>query len=182
MNYPKNNFLKHLEIITWGKVFGFWRTNEASQPDWIRTYQEKGFNSWDDWRNTHAEQLKCKELEWHLYELTDSLKNVPSFYGGPFRTWIKYYYDRKETCRFSELANLEKIKSNKRVNSLVNNFPKETIIIGLALKNKIIIIEGMHRCCAIALINKNKKEFQSKIKIALAEYPEKNIPLIGKAN
>ena len=182
MNYSKNNFLKHSENITWEKVFGFWRKNEADHPDWIRTYQEKGFNSWDDWRNSHAERLKCKGLEWHLYELVDPLKNIPSFYGGPFKTWVKLYYNRKETCRFSELANLEKIKTNKKVASLVNNFPKETIMIGLVLKNKITIIEGMHRCCAVALIGKNKQKFQSEIKIALAEYPEKDISIIGKVD
>ncbi|MGP8321195.1 MAG: hypothetical protein ACT6FE_02560 [Methanosarcinaceae archaeon] len=182
MRYFKNNFLKRPKPITWKKVFRFWRENEANQPSWIKTYQEKGFDSWDNWRNTHAERLKCKELKWDFYEIINPLKNIPHFYGGSFRTWIKYYYNGKETCQFSELANLEKIKSNERINSLINNFPKETIIIGLALKNKIIIIEGMHRCCAVALISRSKKKFQGEIKIALAEYPEKNIPTIGKAN
>ena len=72
------------------------------------------------------------------------------------------------------------IQDHKGINSIANNFPKETIIIGLEVKGEIVIIEGMHRCCAIAMMSKNQKEIESNIFIALAEYPKNNLHVIGR--
>ena len=87
---------------------------------------------------------------------------------------------RKKIRKFSEIIEFAEIQKNKDINSIVNNFPKETVIIGLAVKGGIVIIEGMHRCCAIALMSKNQKEIESSVFIALAEHPKNNLPVIGR--
>ena len=66
------------------------------------------------------------------------------------------------------------------INSLANNFPEKTVIIGLVVGKKVTIIEGMHRSCAIALLAKRKKKVKSVISIALAKYPENDLPVVGK--
>ena len=184
MTKIKKSFLKYLRPLEWKEVFGFWRKNEASQPNWIKCYQERGFESWDAWREKYIKPFNCDKIEWHFYEVLNPQKSIPSFYGGPFDTWKKLYYEvvNKHACslQFSELAKLSEIQKNEHVNSLVSNFPARTIIIGLEVKNKIVIIEGMHRSCAIALFAKEKKKLKSVVLIALAKYPGDKLPVVGK--
>jgi len=180
MDQIKKPFLKYLRPLEWEEVFDFWRKNEASQANWIKVYKERGFDSWDAWREKYIKPFKCDKAEWHFYELIDPEKNIPSFYGGPFKTWKKLYYKEKKTLKFSELAKLPENQKNKDINSLANNFPEKTIIIGLAVGKKVTIIEGMHRSCAIALLAKRKKKVESVVFIALAEYHEDNLPIVGK--
>ena len=145
-----------------------------------KVYKSRGFGSWDDWRQTYAKQLGCEKLQWHLCKLIDPAKHVPYFHGGPYRNWVKYFYGGKRICKFSEIIKFSKIQKHEGVNSIINDFPKETVIIGLVVKGEIVIIEGMHRCCAIALMNKDQKEIESNVFIALAEYPKNDLPVIGK--
>jgi len=180
MTKIKKPFLKYLRPLEWREVFDFWRKNEASQPNWIEAYRERGFDSWDAWRQEYIKPFKCDQAEWHFYELIDPEKNIPSFYGGPFKTWKKLYYKEKETLKFSEIAELSKIQENEHMNSLINNFPEKTIIIGLEVGKKIVIIEGMHRSCAIALLAKRKRKLKSVVLIALAKYSRENLPVVGK--
>ncbi|MCK5466342.1 hypothetical protein KAI56_02475 [Candidatus Parcubacteria bacterium] len=180
MSRVKKPFLKYLRPLKWKEVFDFWRKNEASQANWIKAYKERGFDSWDAWREKYTKPLKCDQAEWHFYELVNPEKNISSFYGGPFKTWKKLYYKEKETLQFSELVKLPEIQKNKDINSLADNFPEKTIIIGLEVGKKIVIIEGMHRSCAIALLAKKRRKLKSIILIALAKYPENNLPAVGK--
>lgn len=180
MTNPKKNFLEYIKPLSWEETFGFWRDNEASSPNWIKVYKSRGFKSWDDWRKTYVKQLGCEKLQWHLYKLIDPAKHTPSFYGGPYRTWVERFYGGKRIRKFSEIIELTEIQDHKGINSIANNFPEETVIIGLEVKGEIVTIEGMHRCCAIALMSKNKKEIKSNIVIALAEYPKNNLPVIGR--
>jgi len=180
MSRVKKSFLKYQKPLSWKEVFDFWRKNEASQPNWIKVCRERGFDSWDAWREEYIKPFKCDQAEWHFYEVVNPEKNIPSFYGGPFKTWKKLYYKEKETLKFSEIAELSEIQKNKHVNSLADNFPEKTVIIGLEVGNKIVIIEGMHRSCAIALLAKKKKKVRSVVLIALAKYSGENLPLVGK--
>lgn len=180
MSNFKRNFLEYIKPLSWEESFGFWRENEAKRPNWIKSYKNRGFSSWDDWRKTYTKQLGCEKLQWHLYKLIDPVGHIPFFYGGPYRTWVERFYGGKKICKFSEIIKFSEIQKHEGVNSIANNFPKETVIISLVVKREIVIIEGMHRCCAIALMNKNKKEIKSNIFVALAEYSKNNLPVIGR--
>ena len=180
MSQIKKPFLKYLRPLDWEEVFGFWRGNEAHRPNWIEVYKERGFDSWDAWRQKYIKPFKCDEAEWHFYKLIDPEKNIPSFYGGPFETWKKLYYKEKKTLKFSEIVKLSGIQKNEDVNSLADNFPEKTVIIGLVVGKKIVIIEGMHRSCAIALLAERKKKLKSVVLIALAKYSGDNLPVVGK--
>jgi len=43
------------------------------------------------------------------------------------------------------------------------------------------IIEGLHRCCALAVAKKDGIDVRTKLFIACAEFP-KGLPLIGQEN
>ena len=180
MSQIKKPFLKYLRPLDWEEVFDFWRRNEAHRPNWIKVYKERGFASWDAWRQKYIKPFKCDKAEWHFYELIDPEKNILFFYGGPFETWKKLYYKKKKALKFSEIAELSEIQENEYVNSLADNFPEKTVIIGLVVGRKIVIIEGMHRSCAIALLAKRKKKLKSVVLIALAKYPGDDLPVVGK--
>ncbi len=173
MGYIKKNKLRFIRAVSWKEVFGFWRENEAGQPDWINHYKEKGFKSWDEWRKICADKFRCDELNWNLYEITNAKKRILHFYGGPFSGWTKYYYKGRNTRKFSTLLKYGEIKNNAKIGRIADSFPKKTVIIGLLVDGKIVIIEGMHRCCALALMNKSKKKIDGSVVMALAEYSHK---------
>jgi len=181
--------IKSIKKISWLEIFSIWKKNEAKNPAWIKHYQKKGFKTWAAWRKIYIKPLKLNKLEWQIGTLVNPLTTVPNFYGGPFKAWQKNFYKkivRTEHCsvptntpKFKELAKLAEIKNNERFKELINDFPKNTTLIALKINKKIIIIEGMHRCTAIALIKNRKKPLNSKISLAIAEYPDIYLPILG---
>ena len=64
---------------------------------------------------------------------------------------------------------------------MVADFPKETYIVGLQTEAGIVVIEGMHRCSALALAAESNARIDAKVFIALAPYSGE-IPEMGRAN
>jgi hypothetical protein len=162
--------LRFIKPLTWNEVFALWRDGEATIPRWIEHYKNRGFSSWDEWRRNTLKDLQYKSLFWRLFEIEKPEASIPHFFGGPFRAWISNYYHGARTRTFEELANDSKIEGNKIIKQMVSGFPAETHLIGLRADEKVFIIEGMHRCCALALMARRKDEIRSKVLIALAEY------------
>jgi hypothetical protein len=167
--------LSNIQPITWQKVYKSWQKAEVNNDLW----QKRGFSSWKKWRNTYVFSLGLNKLKWQIGELKNP-KDILHFYGGPFKAWKKYYYKNKNTLTFKELSKLKKIKENKKNLSIQKNLPKKIILIAIKRKNKIIIIEGMHRCCALMLLLKNKKKINSRIYLALAKYKNNKLPILGQ--
>jgi len=164
--------------IPWQEVFSSWRDDEAQQQRWIDHYQNRGFDSWDEWRGRHIALLKLAEREWFLYRIMNPLKSVPQFFGGPFKAWKKEHYGEKDTLAFAELARLPKIESNDVINEMVTNFPSPTMLIGLYKEDRIVIGEGMHRCCALALAARRGQLLEADITIALSDFSDDEILLL----
>ncbi|EKD46302.1 MAG: hypothetical protein ACD_68C00043G0007 [uncultured bacterium] len=172
--------LKLIKSLSWQEVFNFWRENEANEEHWKKHYQERGFSTWDEWRQTNVGPFKCAEKEWGLYEIEKPLEKIPTFFGGPFQGWMKNSYGGKNEKLFVELVELPDIQSHAGVLSISNNFPIDKTITGMIIQeNKIVIIEGMHRCCAIALMARNKTPFSGTLKIALAK-SDTELPRVGE--
>lgn len=164
-----------LKKITWRKVYKIWQEAETNNDLWRR----RGFSSWKKWRDAYVLPLGLNKLKWQIGELKNP-KKILNFYGGPFKAWKKYFYKNKNTLNFKELIKLKEIRKNKKISAIQNHLPKKITLIAIKKNNKIIIVEGMHRATALALLLNNKQKTETKINIAIAKYRKKNLPLLGQ--
>lgn len=171
--------LSFIEPLTWDEVFALWRAGEAALPRWIDHYKSGGFASWDEWRRNTLRDVQYATLSWKLFKLENPTDTVLHFFGGPFRAWIKNNYQGSRARSFEELANDPKIQNNEIVKEMVADFPAVTNLVGLQVEEKVFIIEGMHRCCALAVMAMQKMELRSKVLIALAPHSGE-IPEMGR--
>ncbi|MFA6047575.1 MAG: hypothetical protein WCV59_00530 [Parcubacteria group bacterium] len=170
--------LELIDSITWDKIFDTWRQGEAHQESWKKHWEERDFDSWDEWRKAYAAPLNPEKLGWFLYKINEPLKEFPEIYGVPSHSWIEKAYDGKITMQLKDILNLPIIKANQKIIDIKKNFPAKTMLTGLIWQDKIILIEGMHRACALALPDLSIP-LESEITIALTNWPEKNMPIIG---
>lgn len=172
--------LKHIRSITWNETFASWAKEEAQLPRWIEHYKKRGFNSWEEWRKNSVKDLSPEQLEWDLYEIED-IRAVSDFYGGPFRAWKKKYYGDKDILQFKEIVQNLELQNDQNINEIIQKFPQKSTLIGLKKDEKIIIIEGMHRCCALSVAEDKGVRINAELFIILAEYPDK-LPILGQTN
>ncbi|MCX6796272.1 MAG: hypothetical protein NTW06_02115 [Candidatus Falkowbacteria bacterium] len=178
-----SEYCQLIRKLKWEEVFLYWYINEGTSESWIKLARDRGFASWAEWRlKGYADRFQCQKTDWGLYEVSNPAKVVAEFYGGPFRTWIARHYGGDKTRSFAELATRESIVKNPAVRSMVNDFPVEKIITCLELKNgKIYTIEGMHRCCSLALIHKENKPGPASLRFAIGKSRLKELPPVGQA-
>lgn len=173
-------FLTFIKTLTWAEVFSLWRDGESHLPRWIEHYRNSGFASWDAWRANTLKDLRHQGLTWKLYEISDPAAHVPDFTGGPFRAWIAKYYEGARSRTFREMVKNAALRANPIVHEIAAHFPQETYLIGLQAAQGIVVIEGMHRCCGLALAAENGTTIDSRVFIALAEYSGE-VPEMGRA-
>jgi hypothetical protein len=169
--------LEFVRPISWEEIFDQWRKGEAGQESWKRHWEERGFDSWDEWRTAYAEPLQPASLHWSLYEIKNPLKEFPLIFGVPTDAWIRKVYNGETTKQLRKITDSPFFQENEKVSSIKKSFPQETMLTGLVHENKIILIEGMHRACALAGWDKNIP-LDSEITIALALW-DKEISRIG---
>ncbi len=165
---------------TWAQVFAIWRTNEGDDSHWGPHARERGFPNWEAWRMTYATPLRLPERAWHLFRVEDPLATVPAFRGGPFGSWIRKYYHGDAHPTFATLARHPDIASHTGVLALRDHFPSETTISGLLHDDGIVIVEGMHRCCAIALAAAQGTPLMTTLRLALADARGETLPPVGQ--
>lgn len=168
-----------LKDISWDDVFGFWRDAEATRPEWIQLYTERGFANWEAWRAHHINPLRLPERTWRLYSIEDPLSVVPSFWAGPHKSWIRRHYAGRSTMLFRELATLPAIKKNEKINQLITDFPESTTIIGLQTDEGVVIVEGMHRCCAVSVVAAEGRRLEGEMRLALADARGEKLPIVS---
>jgi len=149
------NQLKYLNIVSWQEVFDVWKSNEGADPVWQAfAKNEKGWDTWEQWRGYQASILGADEREWKLYEILDPNQVVLKFLIGPFPGWQKHF-EEKNTHTFEYLVSdkTEWVKENIGIKTRREHFPQQTQFIGLYLedKQKIVMYEGHHRSAAISL-------------------------------
>lgn len=177
---PPMQDLEFIRPLGWNEVFEFWRGNEAGNPDWVKVAQDRGFDSWEEWRRTYVAPFRLEEREWTLHRVTDPMVSVPKFHGGPFRGWIeKIYGDAGPTPTFEEVAKRPAAQENGRVLSLLESFPAETTITGVRTPQGIVVLEGTHRCAAIALAKAGGKTIRTDLTIALGSALPGDLPIVG---
>lgn len=172
------NNLEFIKKLTWDEVFSIWRDNEAERENWIRIYKQKGFGSWDEWRKTYIKPIpEVKSKKWRLYQVLSPEKVLPEFRGGPFKGWIDRFYKGEELPKFTKIAEHLEVQNHKGISRMKDNFPQKTSLIGFKTEKGIVILEGMHRCAAVALAAREGENISGDVFIALTEF-EKDLPIL----
>jgi hypothetical protein len=179
LNIPKQfKSLEFISPIAWKDIFNIWKKGEAWQEFWKKHWEERGFDSWEEWRKNYAKSLHPEKMEWFLYKINNPLEIFPKIYGVPSRGWVDKAYGGKTTKQLKDIVQSKLFIENDKIKEIKKDFPKNTILTGFIHKNEIILIEGMHRACALASWDKSRK-MESNVTIALAEWPDREIPIIG---
>lgn len=162
---------KLIRPLTWPEVFDFWEENEGRNPQWLKVARDHGFDSWKEWRGSYVAPAKLDQRNWNLYRVIRPPEMVPAFRGGPFRAWVEQIYsDAGFTPLFAEIAKRLVGQKNGRVEEIRASFsekPQRTIITGILTDPGIVIMEGMHRCAAIALAAADGTPMEIELLIAL---------------
>ncbi len=174
------NIFRSLGGMEGRDVFNYWRLNEAGKEHWIEYWKAKGFGSWEEWRKNYATEFKLWEREWLLCRILNPLGNIPFLRGGPLRSWVENYYRglSAPTVDWIVRENI-RVESNPAVVSIAHDFPRNSFLTGLCTKEGVRIIEGMHRCCAAAVMKIQKAELDRDVFICLASAFEEELPVVG---
>jgi hypothetical protein len=170
--------LELLYPISWHELIRGWENDELGR-EWAEHYKARGYTSWTEWRSDRWSMLGCAERAWHLYEIAEPLKTVPAFRGGPFHSWLPFY-EGKISLPFSQIVRKSDHPSQVKIRSVLDHFPSETTLIGLQRGEQILIFEGMHRCCALAVAGQEGIDVRSRVRIALADFSDVSDALLFK--
>lgn len=167
---------------SWEEAFLTWYDNEGDKQVWIDLAKSRGFASWAQWRlEVYARPFQCEKADWGLYEISNPSEVISEWYGGPFRTMIDEYYGEEKIKRFDELAKQTKVLENDAVKKFLENYPGESVISALELSDgKIVVVEGMHRCFALAVMAAQNKPFQGSLTFAIGKSNLSELPIVGK--
>lgn len=169
--------LKFQGLIHWSTVFNHWEKAEAHQDSWREHWEKRGFKSWREWREDYISPLKPAGLKWFLFQVTDPAKDVPLFYGVPSKTWSEFAYEGEKTRQLGEVKNFPVVTENQKISAIKENFPCGTLLIAVLNEKRIVLLEGMHRACALADWPEEKSCFEE-VHLALAIW-KKEIPTLG---
>lgn len=163
--------LKEIKKLTWDDVFQIWQDNEGENPNWDKLAKERGFASWADWRlNAYAIPFLMPEADWNLFEVENPAEFIRNSYGGPFSSWQKKFYNGARYLSFAELAKLKELQAHLGVQNLMANYPEETIILIVELNDgRRIVLEGMHRSSALAIMAEKGLASPKKLQFAIGK-------------
>lgn len=166
--------------ITWESVFDIWRNNEASQEEWRRHWEAWGFAGWEEWRKHYAAPLDPEHLQWAMYTVGNPCVDVLEMLGVPSVGWIANVYRDTQTLPIREIVNKQgdgfDAGKNDKICAIRDDFPQETTLTGIVWKDRIVLIEGMHRACALGMGQLSKEPL---VHVALAEWKNASLPLLG---
>ncbi len=170
--------LKFINPISFQEIFENWKELEAWQDSWKKHWEDRGYSSWEEWRNDYVKPLDPLDLEWFLYSIKDPIKFLPEIYGVPSRTWTELVYKGAEPKQLKDVLDHPIVTENPKIIAIKNSFPKKTMLTGIIHANKIFLVEGMHRACALAGWDKDKC-FEGEVTIALALFCRDKLPILG---
>lgn len=163
--------------VEWRDIFSIWKSYEAYQKDWQKHWLERGFESWDDWRNNYIAPLEPEKHHWKIYRIKNANQDVPLIYAVPSRGWQEKCYAGQKTKMIKDILTHPTVAENEKVKSMIENFPYQTMLTGIINKERVVLIEGMHRALALAQM----KNIKGDVLIALTQF-EGELPSIGRGN
>lgn len=120
-----------VRTLAWGEVWNIWKNNEIAWPQTVAHYRQRGFSSWEAWREACKNAFRCEERSWALYRILRPFEAVPTFVGGPFPFWQREFYRGQEPLTFAQLATLAGVRQDEKVQAIHASFPEATILVGL---------------------------------------------------
>lgn len=178
------NGLEFIEETTWQNVWENWMQAEGSDPNWHQVAKEKGFHTWEEWRDSWVQNFNAQTRTWTRYSIMDPFATVPNFKIGPTQAWQKNFPQSEQNQHtFQELIQNVNVDTNTKVQAILNNFPDQTEFIGIYLPDKSIhLIEGHHRASAITIAAQKTQhiEFHQKPTIALTPFTFKELPILDE--
>ncbi|NQU77729.1 hypothetical protein HQ544_03470 [Candidatus Falkowbacteria bacterium] len=181
--------MRFIKNTIWKDVFEGWKQREADDSGWINCATNiKGWPNWESWRKFTATQIGLNNLTWQIFKFTDPMKEIPDILIGPYGGWQSRVKNKNQGSFNDLLNNPEQFnffKKHDKINSMINNFPYPTELIGLIREDssKIVCIEGHHRATSIAMAKKQKISinFKGDITIALAKLEKDRVNILDKA-
>ena len=165
--------------LEWEEVFLSWYKSEGKNSHWIETAKKYGFASWETWRlSLCVNNLKCRETKWGLYKSSDIKEVITQLFGAPYRTFMDRYCGSERVGKICQLINNPEVGKNDFIKRLVDNFLEDETIICMKVDGNLYVIEGMHRCCALAIMIDQGKELPKKIRFAIGISPLEELPVI----
>lgn len=171
----KDEFLAYEMPLSWESVWDFWRANEESLPHWTAYWRAQGYKSWEQWRTKEFRPFQLETLQWHYYRVELPYISIPAFRGGPFYSWQKRFYGGMHLPTFRDMADQHHgIREDAGIANYLIDFPESTVLVGVVLEEKVVILEGMHRCAALSLVARKGStlDLRHDIRICLAAWPE----------
>ena len=151
--------LTFIRNIPWQEVLDDWRERERDDWGWEEHIEARGFRSWDEFRaRIYSKYFEPSEREWTLSRVDDPYSFIPKMYAGAFPGWKKYYPDGVHQIQFQDLIKNTAVAKNPKVKAIFKQFPNPTTMIGVQFRDRFVIIEGMHRACAISLLKHEGQE------------------------
>ena len=149
--------LKFMKHSSWEEVFQKWKEDEGSIKAWQDfAVREKGWGSWEEWRQHQASFIDAQNRKWDIYEILDPNKIIPNFRIGPFKSWQDNYSEAEKNIHtFRDLVRdkTEWVMGNSGIKSMKDNFPPNSQFIGIYVEEDdiVVLFEGHHRVAATAL-------------------------------
>lgn len=167
--------LQYVHDICWRDVFAVWRSYEAYQKDWEEHWSERGFDSWDAWRTNYIAPLELAMRQWSIYRIENHVHDISLMYGVPSHGWQKMCYGRERTKKIADILFHKAVVKNVKIQYVFHQLPYQTMFVGIVHEDRIVLVDGMHRACALA---QSTKKFTGDIVIALTKY-DGELSLIG---
>lgn len=158
--------LTNPKSIIWTQVLDTWRDQESWHHKWEEHFQSQGFKTWDEWRQEYWQPIGLEKLKWQEFEIQDPESFFSKCWLGPFTGWKKFSNNKQ--IIFENLIENPKVENLSAIQSLFQNFPSNTVLIGLQIDEKIIIFDGTNRSCSLALAFKKGLQISGKVKLHLA--------------
>lgn len=172
---------EHLSFVSatsWPEVWGRWKGREKGI--WEDHFEERGFATWEAWREQYVGPFRLRNRFWQVVEIDDPNAFIPQVWAGGYRGWRGYFGDRKE-IRFEDLAENLEVRKNPKVQAVFDDFPQDTEIILFQHKDEFVLFEGMHRGCAIALAAAEGRRIHGIVRASVTIFGEDEANLFTKA-
>lgn len=168
------------QSLTPEEVFEIIRQADYTE-HWESAWKAKGYKNWEEWRRDHFKNILSLDLPWTYVEIREPLKEVPEWHGTLTPSWHKYFYGifGGKPPKLKDLITHPGIANHWYIREMAKDF-KDSVVVILKNKNgEIFLLDGMHRCNAIALIARDKGNFNAKLFAAMVEWPEIDPPRLG---
>jgi len=173
---------KLIKSLAKKEVVETWRAIEEPLEHWQAFWKAKKHKSWQEWRETTHKTVLDRKLNWNLYRVNNPISEVPQWRGGMFHSWCKWFYPvmAERPPRLKDLLAHPGVNNHWYVRTIAENFISPTTVTAIRLPNgDISVVEGMHRCCALAYMAHNKTKFKGKLLVILADWPNAKPPKLG---